>query len=122
MKKLSISLMVAASLVAVSFGAAFTIPFEPEHSIKDVMKAAHKDGLMKKVSEGKGTQEDKEKLLSLYLDLYEGKPPMGDASSWREKTGSVVVAAARVVLKKDGSEAKLKDAVNCGACHKAHKK
>jgi hypothetical protein len=94
----------------------------PKHTIKQVMKDAHKDGLLKKVTEGQSTKADKEKLLELYLSLWENKPPKGEEASWTKKTGDLIVNAAKVVLGQEGAPASLKAAVNCKACHDNHKK
>jgi hypothetical protein len=94
---------------------------DPKHTVKQVMGEAHKSKLVNKVQEGQATKEEKEKLLGLYVSLYENKPPKGDQASWNEKTGALVVAGAKVVLGLDGATESLKSAANCGACHKAHK-
>jgi hypothetical protein len=94
---------------------------KPKHTIKEVMGEAHKKKLLNKVTEGQPTKEDKAKLLDLYLSLWENTPPKGDAASWHQKAGNVIVAAAKVVLEEPGAPAKLKAAVNCAECHKNHK-
>jgi hypothetical protein len=94
---------------------------ELEYSIKEVMKLAHKSKLMQKIAAGDGSKEDKEKLLKLYIALSEDKPEKGSLADWKKRTGAMVKVARAVVAGKDGSEAQLKKAVNCGACHKLHK-
>ena len=117
--KLSIAFGVAVFLA----GGILVIAAEsPKHTIKQVMKEAHKDGLLKKVTEGQSTKADKEKLLELYISLWEQKPPKGEEASWSKKTGDVIVNAAKVVLGQEGAPAALKAAVNCKACHDNHKK
>ncbi len=92
-----------------------------KHSIKDVMKRAHKGGLLEKVLKGDATQEDKLELLDHYVSLTENKPPKGEAESWADKTNAVVVAAAKVVVDRDDGSELLKKATNCMACHSNHK-
>ncbi|HVR76397.1 MAG TPA: hypothetical protein VMT52_18860 [Planctomycetota bacterium] len=92
-----------------------------KYPIKQVMKEAHKDGLWKKVTEGKGSKEEKARLLELYTSLWDNAPPKGDEASWTKKTGTVVVAAAKVLLEQDKAVDELKGAVNCKACHDTHK-
>ena len=75
----------------------------------------------KKVAGGKGSQEDKNKLLDAFVSLLESKPKKGDAASWNAKGGALVIAAAKVATGRKGAEAELKKAASCGACHKAHK-
>lgn len=94
---------------------------KPKYTIKEVMKKAHKDGLMKKLAEGGGTKADAEELLDLYKALGKNKPPKGEAGSWQEKTKVLVDAAQKVVDDKPGAREELKKAANCAECHKAHK-
>ena len=92
-----------------------------KHSIKEVMKNAHKDGLLKKVLSEDASAEEKLVLLDHDLSLLDNKPPKGDEDAWHQKTGAVVLAAAKVAVGRDGALKELKTATNCGACHKAHK-
>ena len=94
---------------------------KPAYTVKKVMGMAHKGGLLKKVTAGDASSDEKKQLLELYIALWENKPSKGDAASWTDKSSAAVVGAARVVLGQDGAEDKLKKAVNCGACHKIHK-
>lgn len=94
---------------------------EAKHSIKDVMQNAHKAGLLKKVLDGKATQEEKMALLDHYVSLTESKPPQGSVEGWQQKTDAVVVAAAKVAVGRDDGTELLKQATNCAACHKEHK-
>jgi hypothetical protein len=105
---------------AILVGAGFTAVGE-KASIKEVMLEAHKKGLLKKVAGGKGDKADAEKLLKLYTDLAANKPPAGEAADWKTKTDAIVAAAKEVVAGKEGAGKALTKAVNCGACHKAHK-
>src|SRR5262245_26919410 len=70
---------------------------KPKHTIKEVMKTAHKDGLLKKVQDGKASDEEKKKLAELYVALHENTPPKGSAESWKEKTDALVKASKEVV-------------------------
>jgi hypothetical protein len=92
-----------------------------KRSIKEVMKLAHKEGLLKKITEGSAEQSDKQELLALYVDMWDAEPPKGSPESWQKLTGGAIVAAARVVVGKDGAVAELKERTNCAACHKEHK-
>jgi mono/diheme cytochrome c family protein len=94
---------------------------KPKHSIKEVMKAAHKDGLLKKVASGQGTKEDAQHLLELYKALGDNKPPKGDHESWKAKTLAIIEAAQEVVDGKPGAGERLTKAANCAECHKVHK-
>jgi hypothetical protein len=94
---------------------------KPKNSIADVMKKAHKEGLLKKVTGGKADDAEKKELLALYEDLAKNKPPKGDEEGWKKKTEAIVKAAKEV----SGGDAKavkaLGKATNCKACHDAHR-
>jgi hypothetical protein len=94
---------------------------QPKHTIKEVMKKAHKDGLLKKVADGQGTRQDAAELLDLYKSLGGNMPPKGNGDGWKAKTGTLVQAAQAVVDGKSGADAVLKRAANCAVCHKDHK-
>ena len=95
---------------------------EPKHTIKEVMKEAHKDGLLKKVASGKADKDEKDKLLELYTDLSKNKPPKGDADDWKTKTGAMVKAAKGAVDgDKDAAKGLTGVTKSCKACHDAHK-
>jgi len=91
-------------------------------STKEVM-ALHKgdDSLLKKVTAGKGTDEDHKKLLAAYEFLATQKPSKGDEASWKAKTSALISAAKDLVEKKAGAPDTLKKASDCKACHSVHK-
>jgi hypothetical protein len=90
-------------------------------TIKQVMKAAMKDGLCKKVGGGGATDAEKKQLLQLFTDMAKQSPPEGDAASWKAKTEALVVAAQGAVDGKTGATDQLKKAANCKSCHDVHK-
>ena len=92
-----------------------------KHTIKEVMKQAHKDGLLKKVTSGDASAEEQRELLDLYISLVENKPPTGEMDSWHRLAGGAALAAAKIVVGRDGAVVELKEASNCKACHSAHK-
>jgi hypothetical protein len=94
-----------------------------KHTIKEVMKLGHKKGesLLEKVTSGEATAEEKQQLLDLYISLVECEPKKGDASSWQKLAGGAALAAAKVVVGREGAVDELKKASDCGACHKLHK-
>lgn len=94
---------------------------KPKYTIKEVMKSAHKGGLMKKVADGKATAEEKTQLVEFYVALAANKPPKGEAASWKEKTDALIAAAKDAEAGKDGAGAALSKAANCMACHSVHK-
>jgi hypothetical protein len=94
---------------------------KPKHTIKEVMKLAHKTGLMKKAILGTATAGEKRSLTELYADLAKSTPAKGSAESWKEKTVALVAAARDVEAGKPGAGPALRRAVDCDTCHKAHK-
>ena len=91
-----------------------------KHDIKEVMEQAHKKGLLKKIVAGSASAAEKQKLLELYVDLYDNKAPMGDAASWTKKTGDLVAAAAWAELGHEDAASRLKEAADCKGCHSVH--
>ncbi len=96
---------------------------KPKHTIKEVMKVAHgKDStLLKNVLADKATAEEKQQLLDLYISMVESKPAKGDMESWHKLAGGAALAAAKVVVGREGAAKELEAASNCKACHSVHK-
>jgi hypothetical protein len=94
---------------------------KPKHTIKEVMKLAHKDGLLKKVTEGQASDAEKKQLLDLYVSMVEAKPEKGSEESWHKLAGSAAMAAAKVVVGREDGVELLKTTTNCKACHDVHK-
>lgn len=87
-------------------------------SISDIMKAAHKGGLLKRVQAPDASEKDKKQLLEFYQALAKLDPPQGSKSDWDERTAKIIEAAQSAV---EGDPSKLKRAVNCRDCHNYHK-
>ena len=92
-----------------------------KRSIKEVMKIAQKDKLANKVIAGEASDEEKKLLLDVFISLLESEPPKGDMESWRRLAGGAALAAAKVVVGREGAADQLKAANNCKACHSVHK-
>ena len=92
-----------------------------KHSIKDVMKTAHKMGLVQKVVGKEASDEEREQLVELYIAMAENDAPKGSQKEWKVRSARLIVAAADAAEDPENVDA-LKAASNCGACHKAHKK
>jgi hypothetical protein len=114
--------------VIVAFGwVAFTLSSgaqegaKPKYTIKEVMKTAHKGGLMKKVAEGKASADEKKQLLEFYEALAANKPPKGDEAEWKVKTSAILAAARAAAEGDEAAGKKLNDTVKCMDCHQAHK-
>ena len=98
-------------------GASAVINKPAPKTIKEVMKIAHKDGLMKKVQGGSASDEEKKQLLDLYIDMMEGEPKKGDKAEWKTIAGATVVSTAKVVLGREGALDELKKTTDCKSCH-----
>lgn len=96
---------------------------KPKYTTKDVMKALHKgqDNIAKHVSQGAGTKEEIDKLVEYYASLPLNEPPKGDKASWSAKSTALLKAAQELKAGKPDALAGYKQAVNCKACHSAHK-
>ncbi len=96
---------------------------KPKYTISEIMKAINKgdDNVCKRVAQGKASKEDFAKLVEYYEDLPLNKAPKGEQKSWEEKTAALVKAAKAVKAGEPDAVAKFKEAVNCKACHSAHK-
>jgi hypothetical protein len=128
MKKLitlSIVTTVAAAIAA-SFLVSNLHAAEGDNATKQFMKEFHKapkgvDPVCKKATDGKASKEELSKLVAGYKAMTTAKPPKGDEASWKEKTGKVYEAAMALQKGAADGAAKYKEAVNCKACHSAHK-
>ena len=88
-------------------------------TVKEVMNAgmAGDNSLFKKVAGGSASAEEKAKLLDLLIDLLENDAPKGDTVEWKMASGTAMVAAAKLVIGREGALDELKAAANCKACH-----
>jgi hypothetical protein len=119
------ALVWAAALAAVTLSSwavfAEDEPAAAKLNCKEIMKVGFKEGLCKKVADGKSTKEESQQLLELVTALAANKPPKGDDASWTAKTSALVAAAKACAEGKEGAGAELTAAMNCAACHKEHK-
>ena len=92
-------------------------------SIKDAMSATHKgkESMIAKIRDGKGSDEEHKKALSVWEYIATQKPPQGDDASWKSKTSALISAAKELVEKKPGALDKVKATSDCKACHSVHK-
>jgi hypothetical protein len=94
----------------------------PRYTIKEVMKNAHgKNNLVKKLLLGKATVEEKTALIEYYVALTKNLPPRGDAEAWKKSTEKLLAAAKVAVNGNKQDLASLRKAVDCKACHDAHR-
>lgn len=96
---------------------------KPKYTIKQIMKDLHKgeNALCKKVAKGEGSKEDLAKFVEYYESLPLQDPPKGDAKEWQEKAKKLLQATKDLQAGKAGALDHFKEAINCKACHSAHK-
>ncbi|MEZ5303691.1 MAG: hypothetical protein R3F11_24065 [Verrucomicrobiales bacterium] len=85
---------------------------EPKHDMETIMKKGMKgdDSLVKKIVEGRASDEEKALFTEYCEALCQLKPEKGSDESWKEKT--------RRLPKCQGRDAKaIEKAANCKACH-----
>lgn len=90
-------------------------------TIKEIMKLAHKSGLLKKVATGKATEPEIADLHRYYLAMPTLTPPLGGKKSWKSKTEALVAASQAAIDKDPAASDLLKSATDCAACHEVHK-
>ena len=120
--------LIAAS-VALALAGVASVPLlraaeaKPKYTTKEVMKALHKgqDNIAKHVTQGSGTKEEIDKLVEYYASLPLNEPPKGDKTSWTAKSTALLRAAQGLRAGKPNALAGYKQAVNCKACHSAHR-
>ena len=75
----------------------------------------------KHVMDGKGTKEEIHKLLEYYPSLLLNDPEKGDKAEWKKKVTALIAATKALDKGTPGALDQFKEAVNCKACHQAHK-
>jgi hypothetical protein len=119
MTALALAGVMVAALVGLS--SADEVKDKPKHTIKEVMKQAHKDKLLNKVTGGTASKEQQKELLELYQDLSKNVPPRGDLEAWKKQTDRMVTLAEAVVNGDEKAPKQLVKTVNCQACHQKFK-
>ena len=96
---------------------------KPKYTIEEIMKNAHsgKNKLYMKLQQGTANDEEKSKLIDYYEELGKNKPPKGEAGDWEKRTSALLTAAKAAANGGAAERAAYKKAVNCTACHNAHK-
>ncbi|TWT36558.1 hypothetical protein KOR34_14640 [Posidoniimonas corsicana] len=89
--------------------------------IAEVMQEGMTSGLAKRVAKGEEPVEGRRELLELFQRLEGTSPSIGHQADWDKRVKALVAAAEDAVDDKEGYAKRLRKAVNCGACHKAHR-
>ncbi len=119
MKFLAASVMAAVALVLVL--ESNHAGEKAKYTISEVMKEAHKSGLLKKVASGAASEEDKKKLSELYQALAQNTPKKGEGEEWKKRTVALVKAADAAVKGDEKAAKSLPKLADCASCHKLFK-
>jgi len=92
-------------------------------TIKEVMEKAHKgkESPVQTVIAGKADEKMLKEFLGYYKAMGDEKPPKGTEADWKKRTAALVDATQALIDKKPNAQAAFKTAVDCKACHTAHK-
>lgn len=114
MKKTALALLLATAAIG---------SVAADDVIKDAMKKYHKpeDALCKKVGKGEASDAELSELLKTYQAICAATPPKGEKAAWVEKCQALIGAVKKVQSKDASGVSDFKKAVNCKACHTAHK-
>lgn len=94
---------------------------KPKMTIKEAMKLHAKEKLHEKAKKGEASKEELDKLVEAYTAMGKNKPPKGEADAWKKLCDELLAATKDLKDGKDGAAKRYDAAVNCSACHKAHK-
>lgn len=103
---------------------------KPSKSAEEVMEAGFKgkdpalkgaDTISGRIKAGTATEADLKTMVELTRQLALNKPPVGDLASWTQKTKALHEAAIALSKRQPGAMEAWNTAVNCKACHSAHK-
>src|ERR1043165_2635580 len=93
-----------------------------KYTTKEVMAEAHKGGLMKKVADLKASDEEKQKLVDLYVALSQNDPPKEESKKeWKQQTEDMVKAAKAGAKGGEAAAKPFPKPPNCTSCHKKFK-
>ena len=115
-----LAMMCMISLTANLLSADDKYEVDPE-AIKKAMKAAMKEGLLKKVAKGEGTKEEAQHLLDLFKAMAKVEPPKGEHKDFEKRVKVLIDAAQAAVEGKEGAGDLLTKAADCKGCHTAHR-
>lgn len=80
-----------------------------------------KGSIAARLSQDKGTQEDKMRMAYLTEQLSLNEPVKGDPASWTQKTTALHEAAVALASNAPGALVSWKAASDCKKCHSVHK-
>jgi len=113
--------MVAA---AAAVGLTFSATADDAHElIEKAMKEGHKGktSIVAKIKDGSASKEDIKKLQGWYTAMAKVKPPKGDAEGWKKKNTRLAALTGKIANGDEKAKKAFGKAVNCKACHNAHK-
>lgn len=120
-------ILVFTSAALMALGTIFvTAARADDEAMEKFMKDYHKapkgtDPICKKAVDGKASDTDLAGLLAGYQAMCGAKPPKGEVGPWQEKCKALIAAVKGLQAKDAAANEAFKKAVNCKACHSAHK-
>ncbi len=93
---------------------------EREPDIRQIMRFAMTQGLCQKVIKQQASQEEKQRLVTLFATLAKLDPPVGSSDNWLRRTKGLM-DSARSVSEGGVNYDALAKAANCAECHKEHR-
>lgn len=124
--KLTLLTTSLAAVLAAALLAPVQAADEKKDVIEEVMATFHKapkgvDPVCKRAPMGKVTDDELKNLVAAYKAMAAAKPPKGDQASWKELAGKLLAATESLQRGDADGPAKFREAVNCKACHSAHR-
>ena len=122
MKRILLALLPVAAALTFSGCSSFSST-KPSMSIEDIMKEGFKGkgSMAARIGDNTASQADKMRMVYLTQQLALNKAPKGDAADWELKTAKLNRAAIGIQDKLPDSLEAWRAAVDCKACHSAHK-
>ena len=119
----SLSLLSAAAAVALIAAGCATSKPKPTITIEDIMKEGFKgtNSIAAHIGKNMATEGEKMRMVVLTQQLALNAPPKGDLADWTARTTQLNQAAVAVESNLPGSLESWRAAVDCKACHTAHK-
>lgn len=122
--RISIRSKIVAVVAATGLAFSFTAMADDGHElIEKAMKEGHKGktSIVAKIKDGSASKAEIEKLQKFYQEMSKVKPPRGDAEAWKKKTTQLANLTGKLAGGDEKAKAPFEKAVNCKACHEAHK-
>lgn len=120
------TILLAGTALVAAFSLLTATSRADDEAMEKFMKDYHKapkgtDPVCKLAVDGKASAEQLAALLAGYQAMCGAKPPKGEVGPWQEKCKALIAAVKGLQAKDAAAAESYKKAVNCKACHSAHK-